>query len=107
MATTSAATIDASASRSGVSTVPWRTGRWAVASYSSIVITLRASTRNSSGAVLLSRNPARLSATSGGRLTVSGISVFGDQSAQRVHSHLQHPVHVRGLEVMDLARAQP
>src|ERR1700682_2200200 len=105
MATTSRAIDIAGASVSGVSTLPCRTGRSAVASYKSKVITLRASALNSSGEVDRSRNPRRLSATSGWLLTFSG-TVLLDQTADRVHGNLQHAVHVRRVEVMDLARAK-
>src|SRR3977135_2236211 len=66
---------------------------------------LRASTLNSSGAVDLSRKPRRLSATSGWLLTLSGTVVF-DQEPKRVHRALQHSVHIRRVEVMDLSGAQ-
>src|SRR5579859_1020897 len=113
MATTSRSVISTSASRSGVRTVPGLTGRSAVASYSSSVITLRASTRNCSGSVARSRSPARLSATSGWRLTISGtgdplaapLLVALDQDPDRVDRHAHHAVHVRGVEVVDLAGA--
>src|SRR5438132_8153533 len=106
MATTSVSTSIASASASGVRTLPRRTGRSAVASYSRSEMTLRARTRNSSGGVVLSRRPRRLSATSGCLLTLSGMGVAGDEPPNRVDGDLQHPVHVGGVEVMDLAGAE-
>src|SRR5438094_4549777 len=106
IATTSVSTAIASDSASGVRTLPRRPGRSAVASYSRNVITLRASTRNSSGGVVLSRKPRRVSATSGCLLTLSGTGVAFDQPPHSVDGHLQHAVHVRGVEVMDLAGAE-
>src|SRR6202140_5756404 len=106
IATTSRAIEIAGASVSGVSTLPWRTGKSAVASYSNSVITLRASTLNSSGGVEGSRNPRRLSATRGWLLTFSGTVVL-DEPPDGVHGHLQHAVHVRRVEMVDLAGAQP
>src|SRR5712692_2249376 len=103
IATTSRSTEIAGASASGVRTVPRRTGRSAVASYSSIVISLRARFRNSSGGVDTSRRPTRLSATSGWLLTFSGTVVL-DEPLQRVHGDAQHAVHVGRIEVMDLPR---
>src|SRR6202140_236035 len=105
IATTSRAIEIAGASVSGVSTLPWRTGKSAVASYSNSVITLRASALNSSGGVDRSRNPRRLSATRGWLLTFSGTVVL-DQTPDGVHRDLQHAVHVRRVEVMDLSRAE-
>src|ERR1700680_456453 len=66
---------------------------------------LRASTRNSSGVVELSRSPRKLSATSGWLLTFSGTVVL-DQQPDGVHCDLQHAVHVRGVEGVNLSRAQ-
>src|SRR2546429_4873125 len=106
IATTSVSTAIASASASGVRTLPRRPGRSAVASYSRNVITLRASTRNSSGGVVLSRKPRRLSATSGWLLTLSGTGVASDKPPHSVDGDLQHAVHVRGVDVMDLAGAE-
>src|SRR6267378_8076852 len=106
MATTSVSTAIASASASGVWTLPRRTGRSAVASYSSSEITLRASTRNSSGGVLLSRRPRRLSATSGCLLTLRGTRVAFDQPPDGVDGDRQHAVHVGRVEMVDLAGAQ-
>src|SRR5216683_706995 len=105
IATTSRSTDVDSASASGVRTVPWRTGRSAVASYSSMVISLLASTRNSSGGVLLSRRPPRLSATSGCLLMCSGTIVL-DEPLQRADRDAQHAVHVRRIRVKDLTRAK-
>src|SRR5207245_4184062 len=105
IATTSFSTDVDGASASGVRTVPCLTGRSAVASYRSIVISLRARLRNSSGGVEVSRRPARLSATSGCLLTCSGTVVL-DQELQRVDRDAKHAIHVRRVEVMDLARAQ-
>src|SRR5260370_12480641 len=93
------------ASASGVRTVPCRTGRSEVASYSRTVISLRARARNSSGWVETSRRPARLSATSGWLLTFSG-TVALDQQLHRIDGDAQHAVHVLGVEMMDLAGAQ-
>src|ERR1700730_8060543 len=93
----------ASASVSGVCTLPRVTGRSAVASYSSRVMILRASTLNSSGAVDWSRKPRRLSATSGWLLTFSGTVVL-DEEPKRIHRDLQHAIHVGRVEVMDLPR---
>src|SRR5690349_9644203 len=103
MATTSRSTSIASASASGVCTLPRRTGRSAVASYSSIVITLRAWTRNSSGGVLVSRKPRRPSATSGCLLTLSGKLVALDEQPNRVDRRGKHAIHVGRVEVVDLA----
>src|SRR5580704_16031044 len=100
MATTSRSMEMESASASGVCTVPRRTSRSAVASYSNSVITLRARTLNSSGGVDRSRNPRRLSATRGWLLTLSGTVVL-DEPPNGVHRHLQHAVHVGGVEVVD------
>src|SRR5438093_606911 len=100
----SRAAVYTSASASGVCTLPRRTGRSAVASYSSIVITLRAWTRKSSGGVLLSRRPRRPSATSGCLLTCSAKLVTLDEPADRVDRDRQHAVHVRRLEVVDVGR---
>src|SRR5438270_1833852 len=105
IATTSVSSSIASASASGVRTLPRRTGRSAVASYSSIVITFRASVRNSSGSVVSSRRPRRLSATSGCLLTLSGTGVALDEPANGVDGDGQHAVHVGGVEVMDLTRS--
>src|SRR5258708_22100269 len=102
MATTSLSISIASASASGVCTLPRFTGRSAVASYSSIVMTLRARARNSSGCVALSRSPRRLSATSGCLLTLSATDVTRDEPTQRVDGDLQHAVHVGRVEVMYL-----
>src|SRR6267378_8372043 len=66
---------------------------------------LRASTRNSSGAVERSRKPRRLSATSGWLLTFRG-TVGLDQQPKRVDRDLQHAIHVRRIQVMDLTRAE-
>src|SRR5205823_12495192 len=107
MATTSCSIMSTSASVRGVRTLPGRVARSAVASYRRNVITLRARTRNCSGSVLRSRSPARLSATSGCLLTLSGTLVPSDEEADGVDGDLQHPVHVRGVEVVDLPRAQP
>src|SRR5437867_9306896 len=104
IATTSVYSSIASASASGVCTLPWRTGRSAVASYSSIVITFRAWTRNSSGGVVLSRRPRRPYATSGCLLTCSATLVALDEPSDRVDRDRQHAVHVRRVEVVDLAR---
>src|ERR1700694_90969 len=106
IATTSAAISIASAAASGVCTLLRFTGRSAVASYSSIVMTLRARARNSSGCVVLSRSPRRLSATSGCLLTLRGTRVARDQAPQGVDRDLQHPVHVRRVEMLDLSRAE-
>src|SRR5258708_36646453 len=97
--------VTASASASGVCTVPWRTARSAVASYSSSVITFRARTLNSSGGVARSRSPRRLSATRGWLLTFSGTVVL-DEATDRIHRHLQHAVHQRRVEMVDLAGAE-
>src|SRR5216684_6380585 len=105
IATTSRSTRVAAASASGVRTVPCRTGRSAVASYSRSVISLRARFRNSSGGVDVSLRPTRLSATSGWLLTFSGTVVL-DQPLQRVHGDPQHAVHVGRIEVMNLARSE-
>src|SRR5262245_37161559 len=104
IATTSVSSSMASASASGVCTLPCRTGRSAVASYSSIVITLRAWTRNSSGGVLLSRRPRRPSATIGCLLTLSG-TVALDENADRIDGDIQHADHEGRVEVVDLAGA--
>src|SRR5712664_257305 len=106
IATTSCSTEIASASFSGVCTVPCTTGRSAVASYTSSVMILRASTLNSSGWVARSRKPRRLSATSGWLLTFSGTCVLFDQKTDRVHRDLQHAIHIRRIEMMDLSRAE-
>src|SRR5260370_10943767 len=103
MATTSLSISIASASASGVCTLPRFTGRSAVASYSSIVMTLRARARNSSGCVALSRSPRRLSATSGCLLTLSATNVTRDEPTQRVDGDFQHAVHVGESEVIDLS----
>src|SRR6267142_4945373 len=66
---------------------------------------LRASTLNSSGAVERSRRPRRLSATRGWLLTFSGTVVL-DQSPDSIDGNLQHAIHVRRVEVVDLPRAQ-
>src|SRR3981081_257265 len=63
---------------------------------------LRASTLNSSGVVELSRSPRRLSPTSGWLLTLSG-TVLLDQPPNRVDCHLQHPLHVLRVAVLNLA----
>src|SRR5260370_9991376 len=105
IATTSRSTEMDAASASGVRTVPCRTGRSAVASYSRTVISLRARTRNSSGWVETSRKPARLSATSGWLLTFSG-TVALDQQLHRVDSDAQHAVHVFRVECVDLSGSQ-
>src|SRR5260370_28251905 len=105
IATTSRSTEMDAASASGVRTVPCRTGRSAVASYSRTVISLRARTRNSSGWVETSRRPARLSATSGWLLTFSG-TVALDHHLHRIDGDAQHSVHVLRVEMMDLAGAQ-
>src|SRR5229473_4737366 len=105
IATTSRSTRMAAASASGVCTVPRRTGRSAVASYSRSVMSLRARTRNSSGGVAESRRPARLSATSGCLLTFSGTVVL-DQAAESIDGDPEHAVHVLRVQVMDLARAE-
>src|SRR6266536_4856457 len=105
MATTSVSISSAYASARGVWTLPWRTGMSAVASYRSIVITLRAWTRNSSGGVLLSRRPRSPSATRGCLLTLSGNCVALDEPADGVDRHRKHAVHVGRVEVMDLADA--
>src|SRR5216683_5252801 len=105
IATTSRSTRVAAASASGVCTVPCRTGRSAVASYSRSVMSLRARTRNSSGGVAESRRPARLSATSGCLLTFSGTVVL-DQAAESIDGDPEHAVHVLRVEVMNLARAE-
>src|SRR5260370_7307818 len=105
IATTSRATEIEAASASGVRTVPWRTGRSAVASYRRTVISLRARTRNSPGWVDTSRKPARLSATSGWLLTFSG-TVALDQQLHRIDGDAQHAFHIFRVEVVDLARAQ-
>src|SRR5207245_5725379 len=68
-------------------------------------MSLRARTRNSSGRVATSRRPTRLSATSGWLLTFSGTVVL-DQTLKCFHCDAQHAVHVRRIEVMDLARAE-
>src|SRR5437868_3208938 len=62
----------------------------------------RARTRNSSGGVPTSRSWRRLSATSGCLLTLSDKSVASDQAPQRVDRHLEHAIHVGGVEMMDL-----
>src|SRR5438105_15937831 len=103
IATTSVSTAIASASASGVRTLPRRPGRSAVASYSRNVITLRARTRNSSGGVLLSRKPRRLSATSGCLLTLRDTGIAFDQPPDGVDGDRQHAVHVGRVEVVDLA----
>src|ERR1700682_2777630 len=105
IATTSRSNEMAGASVSGVWTLPCLTGRSMVASYSSRVMILRASTLNSSGEVELSRNPRRLSPTSGWLLTFSGTVVL-DQAPHCVHRDLQHPVHVLRVDVLDLAGAE-
>src|SRR4029077_6567378 len=64
-----------------------------------------ASTLNSSGGVVRSRSPRRLSATSGWLLTFSGTIVL-DKAPDRVHCDLQHAVHVGRVEVVDFAGAQ-
>src|ERR1700730_8008348 len=102
IATTSRSREMAGASVSGVITVPCLTGRSAVASYSSSVMILRASTLNSSGVVEVSRSPRRLSPTSGWLLTFSG-TVLLDQPTDRVDRDLQHPLHVLRVDVLDLA----
>jgi hypothetical protein len=56
-------------------------------------MTLRARTLNSSGEVERSRNPRRLSATSGWLLTFSGTIVL-DEAPDGVNGHLEHAVHV-------------
>src|SRR5712671_5585582 len=106
MATTSSSTVMAGASASGVRTEPCFTGRSAIASYRRKVITFRASVRNSSGGVVLSRSPRRLSATSGCLLTLRGTCVARDEPPQGINRDLQHAVHVRRIEVMDLAGAE-
>src|SRR5205807_1868321 len=80
-------------------------GGSAVDSYSSIVVSLRARVRKSSGGVDMSRRPAGLSGTRGWLLTCSG-TVVRDQQLQRVDRDAKHAIHVRRVEVMDLARAQ-
>src|SRR5215472_10318265 len=102
MATTSASTRRPAAFESGVRTVVARVGRSRVASASRNVIAFRASARNSSGTVARSRSPARQSWTTGCALTCSGTVPF-DQPAHGIHGHGQEPVHVRGLEMLDLA----
>src|SRR5262245_46545256 len=104
IATTSVSSSMASASASGVCTVPCRTGKSAVASYRSIVITLRAWTRNSSGGVLLSRSPRRPSATIGCLLTLRG-TVSLDQYPDCVDRDIEHAIHVRRVQVVNLAGA--
>src|SRR5260370_33755995 len=89
----------------GASTVPCRTGRSGVASYSRTGISLRARTRNSSGWVETSRRPARLSATSGWLRTFSG-TVALDQQLHRIDGDAQHAVHVFRVQVVDLAGAE-
>src|SRR5260370_28524873 len=105
IATASRSTRVAAASASGVCTVPCRTGRSAVASYRRSVMSLRARFRNSSGGVVASRSPARLSATSGWLLTFSG-TVALDQQLQGIHRNAKPAVHVPRIHVMDLARPQ-
>src|SRR5580693_1834765 len=68
-------------------------------------MTLRARTLNSSGEVERSRNPRRLSATSGWLLTFSGTIVL-DEAPDGIHGHLEHAVHVRRVEMVDLAGAE-
>src|SRR4030088_2655211 len=104
IATTSCAIEIAAACISGVCTLPCFTSRSTVASYSRNVMILRASTLNSSGVVERSRNPRRLSATSGWLLTFSGTVVL-DQPADGVHRDLQHAIHVGRVEVVDLSSA--
>src|SRR5712692_8127371 len=68
-------------------------------------MSLRARARNSSGRVAASRRPARLSATSGWLLTLSGTVVL-DQPPESVDGDPKHAVHVLWVQVMDLARAE-
>src|ERR1700704_1744322 len=66
----------------------------------------RASALNSSGGVATSRSWRRLSPTSGWLLTLRDKAVPLDQPPHRVDRHLQHSVHIRRIEVMDLAGAE-
>src|SRR6202030_2812321 len=60
---------------------------------------------NSSGGVERSRRPRKLSATRGWLLTFSG-TVALDEKPDRIHRNLQHALHVRGVEVVDLSGTQ-
>src|SRR5258708_5712415 len=67
---------------------------------------LRASPLNSPGGVATSRSWRRLPPTSGWLLTLSDKAVPLDQPPHRINRDLEHAVHVRRVEVVDLSRAK-